>query len=74
LNNYLKHGVEPRQSDGWVCPDRFSSARYFDGWREIGPEAVAGAPGALVARGGWKLCVAWRKRYPLISIEEFPGR
>jgi REP element-mobilizing transposase RayT len=74
LNNHLKHGVQLRRGDAWVRPDHFSSADYFDGWRELDPLRSAGHPGAMVARGGWKLSVGWLRRYPLISVAELPGR
>jgi REP element-mobilizing transposase RayT len=74
LNNHLKHRAQSRRAGERVQPDHFSSARYFEGRRESGPDWTAGAPGATVARGGWKLCVGWLERYPLISFAEFPAR
>jgi hypothetical protein len=74
LNNHLKHGVQPRRAGESVCADPLSSARYFDGWLDLEPLCLAGVPGATVARGGWKLSVGWLKRYPLISVAEFPKR
>jgi REP element-mobilizing transposase RayT len=74
LNNHLKHGAHPRRDGAYVRSDHLSSARYFDGWRELDPLRFAGEPGATVAQGGWKLSVGWLRRYPLISVAEFPGR
>ena len=74
LNNHLKHGTQPRRSGERVRPDRYSSADYFDGWLELAPKRLPGWPGAPVAPGGWKLCTGWLRRYPLISVAEFPAR
>ena len=74
LNNHLKHGHGPAVRDGVVVGDPYSSARWFDGWRE-GAKARGGGGGRApaVARGGWKIAVGWR-RYALISVGEVPGR
>ena len=73
LNNHLKHGHGPAVRDGVVVGDPYSSARWFDGWREGAKVRGRGDGGpAVVVRGGWKLGVGWR-RYELISVREVPG-
>ena len=73
LNNYLKHEHVPTTVRGAAVVDPYSSARWFDGWRE-GARAWGGGDGRrpAVVRGGWKLGVGWR-RYALISVREVPG-
>ena len=73
LNNHLKHGHGVAVRGGVVVGDPYSSARWFDGWRE-GAKARGGGHGRApaVVRGGWKLGVGWR-RYALISVREVPG-
>ena len=74
LNNHHKHGVALRRP-GWSRrPDEFSSGKYFDGWADHEQEYSPDQPGAYVAKGGWKLTIGWRKHYPLIRIDERPGR
>ena len=73
LNNHLKHGHGVAVREGRVVGDPYSSARWFDGWRE-GARVCAGCARGVpaVVRGGWKLGVGWR-RYELISVREVPG-
>jgi hypothetical protein len=57
----LKHGVPGRRDGASFEPDVYSSAAYFDGWDDRGPERPAGMRGSLVAAGGWKLRVGWMR-------------
>ena len=73
LNNYLKHGHVPATVRGAAVVDPYSSARWFDGWREA--RVLGAALGrSPVVPGGWKVGVGWRERYALISAREVPGR
>lgn len=74
LNNHHKHGVCSPRKDGARRPDEFSSGKEFDQWADCEQEYSPDQEGAYVAKGGWKLTVGWRKRYPLIRIDERPGR
>jgi hypothetical protein len=72
LLNARRHGEHLRERRGWIDP--FSSARYFDGWkdpREVG-RAPPGDPPVENART-WLLTEGWRKHCPLIATEEVPG-
>ena len=73
LNNHLKHGSPVLRDGAAVEPDPYSSARYFDGWVDRPPEFVAGRKDALLAAGGWKLRVGWKRHYRLIAVTEVPG-
>ena len=73
LNNHLKHGSPVLRDGAAVEPDPFSSARYFDGWVDRPAEVEAGRVGALLAAGGWKLRVGWKRHYRLIGVTEVPG-
>ena len=74
LNNHHKHGVGVRRAGWRRRPDEFSSGKYFDGWIDFEQEYSPEQEGAYVAKGGWKLTVGWRTRYPLIGIDERPGK
>ncbi len=67
LQNAKKHG---RKLKGLI--DAFSSARWFDGWRErlhfTGPEP---SPAPIAAARTWLLDQGWRK-HGLISASEAP--
>jgi hypothetical protein len=70
LCNARKHAAQrgDRYAPGWLDP--FSTARFFDGWRDRGPSA---APDASVARPlGWLLTTGWRRR-GLLAPEETPS-
>jgi hypothetical protein len=70
LCNARKHAAQRGQSwpAGWLDP--YSSARFFDGWRDGRP---AEPPDGSVARPlGWLLSAGWRKR-GLLGPEEVPS-
>jgi len=72
LQNARRHGV--RLHPKWHGADPFSSAWWFDGWRDErwrrGLAAVADPP---VARPrSWLLSTAWR-RHGLIGLDEVPA-
>jgi REP element-mobilizing transposase RayT len=73
LLNGRRHGEDrgvPRP-ERWVDP--YSSARYFEGWREYVDPPDDEAP-LVRAAGSWLLDEGWRRgRGGLISILEFPG-
>jgi len=73
LNNHFKHSVQSNAYAGPKDPDVFSSARYFDGWLGREPDLVAGADGAVVVRGGWKLSRGWKRHYRPIATDAVPG-
>ena len=63
LQNFRKHlrgvrGLDPR-----------SSATWFDGWRDIAPASMVGAP--IVAARTWLARVGWR-RHGLLNTTEAP--
>jgi REP element-mobilizing transposase RayT len=62
LHNARKHGV--RQRDGE--PDRCSSGRWFEGWRERRPDPWPGIRAVARART-WLLSVGWR-RFGLLEL------
>jgi hypothetical protein len=71
MQNARRHGLEPGGTGAWVDP--FSSARYFDGWREpppIDPPDPAELPPVATPRT-WLLGTGWRRR-GLIGIGEVP--
>ncbi len=65
LNNLRKHGAAPRVLD--PC----SSARWFDGWRDLRRFAPRGEEPAVLAPRTWLLGVGWR-RLGLIAAAERP--
>ena len=80
LNNARHHGEHRGMPVGvqrcWMDP--FSSARYFDGWRDgrhgfYGTSPPAGQPRPVVAGETWLLVHGWRRHGP-IAVDEEPGR
>jgi len=73
LLNGRRHGEDrgvPRP-ERWVDP--YSSARYFEGWREY-VDPPDDHPPLVREAGSWMLGEGWRRgRGGLISILEFPG-
>jgi hypothetical protein len=71
LCNARKHGAQrgERHSAAWLDP--FSSARWFDGWREL-PAAPVPEPGPILAPRIWLLTTGWR-RHGLIGTDETPS-
>jgi REP element-mobilizing transposase RayT len=67
LNNALKHGHVG------IDFDRCSSARWFDGWREVPPAPPTGTP-VVQAPRTWLLSVGWRRAGGPIGVYEVPGR
>jgi putative transposase len=78
MQNALRHGEKLPRWAGGIDP--FSSAWYFDGWRDDGwrtglppPVSDPEAPGEPVAEAEtWLLRVGWRLR-GLIGVGEFPA-
>ena len=66
LNNARKHGLVPPRRE----PDRFSSGRWFDGWRDF---AARLEQGPLARARTWLLATGWR-RHGLLRIAEVPRR
>jgi len=67
LQNCWKH------EDGIQGPDPFSSAPWFDGWREHFESSMRSLASCAVEARTWLLRVGWR-RHGLISLNELPGR
>jgi putative transposase len=65
LCNARKHGAWSSRTR----PDPCSSAAWFDGWRELEPEAEAPSPTARART--WLLGVGWR-RLGLLSVQTAP--
>ena len=71
LQNARRHGLEVPVG----CPDPFSSAWWFDGWRHerwrrgLGPPAEGPT---VAAAEGWLLTTGWR-RWGLIGPDELPA-
>jgi REP element-mobilizing transposase RayT len=77
LNNWRRHGEDRRRiARGWTM-DPFSSAVYFDGWKErvgelfIPPLRETYKPLVVWFARSWLLTTGWR-RHGLISVAEVP--
>ena len=71
LCNARRHALERGAAlpPGWI--DRFSSARYFDGFRDRPPDPLSErAP--VVAPRLWLVTTGWR-RFGLLAPDETPG-
>ena len=77
LNNWRRHGEDKRRvARAWVM-DPFSSAAFFDGWKErehdlfvpVLPESYR--PLVVWFARSWLLTTGWR-RHRLISVDEVP--
>jgi len=67
LNNARKHGEWM-----WQALDRFSSAPWFDGWREkVNVRGLEGIVTPVAAAQTWLLQQGWR-RHGLVSVLEVP--
>ena len=75
LLNSRRHARRP--APGAKTATRFdpaSSARWFDGWRWVGPDtSLTGPPAPVAAARTWLLRRGWR-RHGLIEPSEVPGR
>jgi REP element-mobilizing transposase RayT len=78
LNNALHHGAAPQERDAtWIDP--YSSAPWFDGWRErVEPDtwwkhALLDEPSPVARPTVWLLAVGWR-RHGRIAFDEVPGK
>jgi REP element-mobilizing transposase RayT len=77
LNNHLRHGG-PRERRRRGCRfDPYSSAWWFDGWRDKAaagpvPEVVSVHPPPVAAARTWLLATGWR-RAGLLRTDEAPG-
>lgn len=79
LLNARHHAAErgERLAPGWLDP--FSSALWFDGWREAPStdapwlQPLVRAPCPVAAARTWLLRVGWRKA-GLIAVDDIPGR
>ncbi len=71
LCNGRKHAADLGRTPpaGWL--DRFSTARYFDGWRDRPPNPPPDAP-IVVPPRLWLVTSGWR-RLGLLSPDETPG-
>jgi REP element-mobilizing transposase RayT len=67
LHNAKKHGAKLRS-----MVDSFTSAAWFDGWREPVRFVGSGAPEPVTTARSWLLQEGWRRR-GLISIREAPA-
>jgi hypothetical protein len=69
--NARRHAAQrgERYSPTWIDP--YSSARFFDGWRD-GLEPPEAPDGSIAAPRGWLLTTGWRKR-GLLTRDEVPG-
>jgi REP element-mobilizing transposase RayT len=77
LNNAIRHGVAPSVRDRtWIDP--YSSAAWFDGWRErIEPDTwwkreLLAEPSPVVRPTVWLLSVGWRK-HGALAFDELPA-
>ncbi|GAO04157.1 hypothetical protein PSR1_03045 [Anaeromyxobacter sp. PSR-1] len=70
LLNHRSHLARLGKPAGRGGVDRFSSGRWFDGWRGGGP---AEARKVTAAPRTWLLARGWR-RHGLLSPDELPGR
>lgn len=67
LHNAKKHGLRLAQG-----VDRFSSAPWFDGWREkLEVRGLAGVEQPVAPARTWLLKVGWR-RHRLLGFDEVP--
>ena len=66
LCNARKHGKAPRER-GWLDP--YSSARAFDGWRDVAHEPLA----AIASARTWLLTIGWRRAGGPIDPDHCPG-
>jgi REP element-mobilizing transposase RayT len=69
LNNWRRHGEDRTHTD-WRT-DPFSSAAYFDGWRDCWPREEL-EPRPVASARTWLLTTGWR-RHGAIGIREVPG-
>ncbi len=70
LLNHRSHRARGGERVGRGAVDPFSSARWFDGWREhAGP---AEGPAVTSPPRTWLLAVGWRRR-GLLSLDEIPA-
>ena len=72
ISNARKHAAEQRRPlpPGWIDA-RFSTARYFDGWRGRSADPLP-ADGVVVAPRLWLVTTGWR-RHGLLGTDETPG-
>nr|WP_232288296.1 hypothetical protein [Anaeromyxobacter sp. K] len=72
LLNHRSHLTRLGKPAGRGGVDRFSSGRWFDGWRSGGPAVITGSRNVTAAPRTWLLATGWRRR-GLLSPDEFPG-
>jgi REP element-mobilizing transposase RayT len=63
LNNFRKHGTAPR------VIDPSSSARWFDGWRDVRAFPSTRIPTPIARAATWLLSAGWRRHGLLHSTE-----
>jgi REP element-mobilizing transposase RayT len=82
LNNLRRHAAQWGGQPAEAYADPYSSARWFDGWREpdaardavaTGPPWLAKLEGSVGAPRTWLLRTGWR-RHGAVSMGEVPGR
>jgi REP-associated tyrosine transposase len=79
LLNQKHHRADRGERVGWSSPDPFSSAAWFDGWRETfqprepWQRELMARPRPTAEATVWLLTTGWR-RHGLISFKEVPGR
>jgi len=71
LCNARKHAVQAGRKPPAGVLDPFSTARYFDGWRDRPPDPLPKAP-IVVAPRLWLVTTGWR-RVGLLAPDETPG-
>ncbi len=73
LGNGKKHAAEGREVAVPQAIDTFTSAPWFDGFREtIVVRGIAAMPRPIAAAHTWMLTIGWR-RHGLLSVHEVPA-
>ena len=73
LANGRKHAAEGREVSVPQAIDTFTSAAWFDGFREtITVRGIEGLPRPVTAARTWMLTIGWR-RHGLLSVHDLPA-
>jgi REP element-mobilizing transposase RayT len=74
LNNFRRHAVSWGKRLAATFVDPYSSAAWFDGWRNL-PELTLQMPAKSTCASptSWLRRIGWRRHHPLIEVAEVPG-